>query len=150
MSSDFLLGGFCAIINRGMAKSRKQRRRSFSPEPGAWVVDRVAGMPEIGLPGELPAGKLSVSDVQDQVAYEGLGYCLYDLIDPKRIKDPKLSRLWAIARKHIREVLVYLERSSLLEKRKRRRTPTKRAVRKTRHTAVVENIGGEVIDEVDE
>jgi hypothetical protein len=80
-----------------------------SVEPGGWVNDPTKGMPKIDDPGPLPSGKLSVEEVQDQIAYHGMGYCLWDYIPPGRIKDAKLQTLWRAARRNMLNIVEYFE-----------------------------------------
>jgi len=78
-------------------------------EPGGWVNDPTKGMPKIDDPGSLPEGKLSDEEVQDQIAYHGLGYCLWDYIPAERIKAAKLQTLWREARRTMVNIVEYLE-----------------------------------------
>ncbi len=78
-------------------------------EPGGWVHDPMKGMPKIEMPSSIPDGKVSNSEIQDQIAYEGLGYCLWDYIPAERITDQKLRALWRKARKAMQDIVEYLE-----------------------------------------
>jgi hypothetical protein len=78
-------------------------------EPGGWVGDPTKGMPKIDHPGPLPEGTLSVEEVQDQIAYHGLGYCLWDYIPVARIRDAKLQTLWRGARRTMLNIVEHLE-----------------------------------------
>ena len=78
-------------------------------EPGGWVNDPTKGMPKIDHPGPLPEGKLSAEEVQDQIAYHGLGFCLWDYIPAARIKEAKLQTLWRAARKAMLNIVEHLE-----------------------------------------
>jgi hypothetical protein len=53
---------------------------------------------------------LSVEDVSQYVAYEGLGYCIYAYIAPEKITDPNLRRLWKEAQDALRKVNSFLLR----------------------------------------
>ena len=77
-------------------------------EPGGWVADPMKGMPKIDHPGPLP-DKLTVEEVQDQIAYHGLGYCLWDYIPAERIKNTNLRTLWRKARRTMVDVIEYVE-----------------------------------------
>lgn len=74
------------------------------PEPGAWVINSMKGMPTIEMPNP-PPGPLSSNDVADVVAYEGLGFCIYTLIPAGKIKDRKLRGLWVKARAAMQKVM---------------------------------------------
>lgn len=78
------------------------------PEPGTWVDEREPGMPVLEE-AKRATGSLSVRDVRDQVAYEGLGYCIYDLVPAGRIQDKRLRRLWSEARNAMLRIVNYLE-----------------------------------------
>jgi hypothetical protein len=78
-------------------------------EPGGWVNDPTKGMPKIDDPGPLPSGKLSVEEVQDQIAYHGMGYCLWDYIPAERIADAKLRAFWRAGRKAMLNIVEYLD-----------------------------------------
>lgn len=79
------------------------------PEPGAWVADKVKGMPDISPPEPLPKGPIDAPTVKEIVSYEGLGYTLYSYIPAKRISDPKLRKLWQDARAGMQKIVEYLE-----------------------------------------
>ncbi len=82
----------------------------LAPEPGAWVLDNIKGMPTLSPPPELPEGKLSTEELRDQhVAYEGLGFCIYVYIPAEKIEDPKLRTLWKKARQAMQDVVVCME-----------------------------------------
>lgn len=59
-------------------------------------------------PDSLPHGKLSAEEVQDRVSYDGLGFCIYELILPEKIADPRLSQLWKEARAAMLRVVTCL------------------------------------------
>jgi len=82
----------------------------LAPEPGAWVLDDMKGMPKMSPPGPLPEGKVSTAELRDwHVAYEGLGFCIYDYIPAEKIEDPKLQTLWKKARQAMQDVVVFME-----------------------------------------
>jgi len=78
-------------------------------EPGGWVNDPTKGMPKLSDPGPLPSGKVSNAEMQDQIAYEGLGYCLWDYIPAERIASAKLRALWRKARKAMQDIVEHLD-----------------------------------------
>ncbi len=78
-------------------------------EPGGWVNDTLKGMPKVEMPSPLPNGPIVNDDVRDYIAYEGLGYCIYDYIPAEGVKDQKLRVLWRIARKAMQNIVTYLE-----------------------------------------
>jgi len=95
--------------------ARKRKRRvgtKVSAEPGKWLTD---GFLPSGEEGELAeefegSYKLEAAEVRDDwVSYEGLGYCIYELISPQKIADQRLAKLWDKARKAMQEVVEYLE-----------------------------------------
>jgi hypothetical protein len=77
-------------------------------EPGAWVADKMKGMPDIQQPEPLPDHPLSIAEVRDCVSYEGLGYAIFSLIDPEKIYDTVLSGLWKRARRAMQEIQEYI------------------------------------------
>jgi len=80
------------------------------PEPGGWVLDGDKKMPPIRQPEPLPKGTIEAKVLRDEyIAYEGLGYCLWEYIPANRIKDPKLRALWVKARKAMLDIVTYLE-----------------------------------------
>jgi len=82
----------------------------LAPEPGAWVIDDMKGMPKMSPPPELPEGKVSTEELRDwHVAYEGLGFCIYHYIPAEKIEDPKLQTLWKKARQAMQDVVVFME-----------------------------------------
>lgn len=88
-------------------------KHPLSPEPGGWVIDKTKGLPLINPPEPLPKGKLTNRDVQDYVAYEGLGFSVYSLIPSSKIKDRKLAQLWKKARGEMQKIVEYLETCNL-------------------------------------
>lgn len=77
-------------------------------EPGGWINDPTKGMPKIEDPGPLP-DRLTAEEVQDQIAYHGIGYCIWDYIPAARIRDAKLQTLWREARRVLVNIVEYLE-----------------------------------------
>lgn len=127
------------------------------PEPGRWVLDSMAGMPDVLPPEDLPPGKLSAADVYAQVEYEGLGFCIYELVAPSRIADEKLSALWEQARGAMREALVELEKQTMQEgsqKRRKKRETRQSSTKVQNNLGAVpaesfENLGGEELEEAE-
>jgi len=87
---------------------KKSANTSAVPEPGNWVFDTDKGMPKIHPPATLDGSMLSVDEVSEHVAYEGLGYCIYAYIPPGKIQDKKLADLWRKAQAEMRKVQSYL------------------------------------------
>ena len=80
------------------------------PEPGLWVADDRDGLPKIEPPEPLADGKISAVDLRDeQIAYHGLGFCIYSYIPPEKIEDIPLRKLWQRAQRAMREIVIYLE-----------------------------------------
>ena len=67
-------------------------------------------MPPVEQPEPLPRGrKLDSAEVRDYVAYEGLGFCVYEYISSGTIADKRLSVLWEDAGIALRKVVDHLE-----------------------------------------
>jgi hypothetical protein len=79
------------------------------PEPGTWVLDTPKGLPKVYPPEPLPDGKLTNQEVQDYLAYEGLGFAIHSAIPADRIKDKKLAQLWRKTRTEMQKIVKYLE-----------------------------------------
>jgi hypothetical protein len=80
------------------------------PEPGGWVLDTPKGLPKIYPPEPLPRDKkLTNQDVQDCIAYEGLGFAIYTLIPCDQIKDKRLAQLWRKTRTEMQKIVEHLE-----------------------------------------
>ena len=94
-----------------MPKPRKLKHHPLYPEPGAWVLRKTRGMPEMVPPAPLPQNhQLTLHEIRDeQIAYEGLGYCIYELISAEKIEDKELAKLWKAARCAMQDVVEYLE-----------------------------------------
>ncbi len=91
-------------------RHRKPSRHPLYPEPGGWLLDDLPGMPPVEQPEPLPRGrKLDSAEVRDYVAYEGLGFCVYEYISSGRITDKRLAVLWEESRVALRKVVDYLE-----------------------------------------
>ena len=93
-----------------MPRPKRQRPKPHPlyPEPGAWVLGNMHGLPEICPPGSLPL-RLSIDDVRTQVTYEGLGFCIYEYISPERITDKTLREAWRVAKAAMNEVCRLLD-----------------------------------------
>ena len=77
---------------------------------GTWINDTPKGMPTIDMPeplASLPV-KLNVADISRIIAYEGLGFCVFEYIQPDRIKDPELAKLWVATKKKLTEIVTYV------------------------------------------
>ncbi len=85
-------------------------------------------MPDILPPADLPEGMLTIEDIREQVSYEGLGFCIYELIPAKQIASARLAKLWYEARQAMQKVVSYLEQ-------------------RVQRTDMVSDIGGETIDD---
>jgi hypothetical protein len=78
--------------------------------PGAWVIDGIKDMPKIQPPGDLPDGLIDTKELRDVwVAYEGLGYCIYDVVPAAKIKEAVLRALWKKARRAMQDIVEYME-----------------------------------------
>jgi hypothetical protein len=68
-------------------------------------------MPSIEPPEPIPRGrKLEAHEIRDQyIAYEGLGFCVYEYIPVEKIADKQLVKLWKAARLALQDVVEYLE-----------------------------------------
>lgn len=86
------------------------------PEPGTWVDERNPGMPVLDE-AKQSTNSLSVRDVRDRIAYEGLGYCIYDLVPADKIRDKRLHCLWSKARDAMLQVVNYLENPKAIPRR---------------------------------
>ena len=86
------------------------KRHALYPEPGAWVLGKTSGLPEIQPPEQPVKAQLSVEQVADMVEYHGLGVCIYSYVFAKKIKNKELRRRWLIARKALVAVVDILEK----------------------------------------
>lgn len=90
-------------------KKRTKRKKWLYPEPGTWVADRT-NLIQLEPPGPLPDGTLSCQELRDEyIAYEGLGFCIYEYIPEWKIADRKLGQLWETAQQAMLAVVEYLE-----------------------------------------
>ncbi len=94
-------------------KRRRLRRRLVNAkvvvEPGTRVDEPGVNDEKLNPPPPLPSRKLTTSEVTMYVAHEGLGFCVYEYIDPEKIADPQLRVLWRKARRAMQEVTEHLE-----------------------------------------
>lgn len=98
-------------------------KRATYPEPGAWVMNIPRGLPAIGPPEALPQhGKLTAEQVRHHVAHDGLGFCIFEYIDPTRIEDKRLALLWGKARVIMQQIVAELERACRVNKRRQSAT----------------------------
>jgi len=79
---------------------------------GLWALDKSKGLPKIECPEPLPKGKLTVEQVQEYVMYEGLGFCIYEYIEPRKIQDAKLVKLWKEAQQAMQKIQEYIYEDS--------------------------------------
>ncbi len=86
----------------------KPIRHKLYPEPGAWVLNQVKGLPIIDPPDGPVTGKLTTREVADQVEYHGLGLCVYSYLFPERIADKELAVKWKEARKALVAIVEHL------------------------------------------
>jgi hypothetical protein len=106
--------GYEFVIKNKQGKSSAHHKvghplgHEFVPVPGLWVFDVPKGMPKIRVPEPLSNGPQSNKDITEYISYNGLGDCIYSLIGPRKIADPKLRKKWQKARDAMKEVWVYL------------------------------------------
>ena len=101
-----------------MPKLRSRKRNTY-PEPGAWVINTPRGLPVVGSPEALPQHReLTAEEVRHHVAYDGLGYCIFEYIDPARIADKRLALLWTKARVTMQQIVTELERACKVANRR--------------------------------
>ena len=77
---------------------------------GAWINDVPKNMPKVDVPEpltNLPV-KLNVADISRIMAYEGLGFCVFEYIPSDRIKDKQLAKLWLDAKNKLTEIVGYV------------------------------------------
>ena len=88
---------------------KKKAQQSLDPpaiEPGLWVWDTPKNMPRVDPPPTLDKKtKLTNEELQEYIMYEGLGFCIYNYIDPKMIEDKDVAMLWGSAFKIMREII---------------------------------------------
>lgn len=88
----------------------KFQSHPLAPEPGAWTIDDLKGMPKMTPPGDLPDGLIDTKELRDMwVAYEGLGYCIYEIVPANKIEDTSLRPLWRKARRAMQDIVEYME-----------------------------------------
>ena len=91
-------------------KTKKEKVLTSAPSTigmGKWISDKVAGMPETTLP-EPNENELSNEELKVEISYNGLGYCIFEYIQPNQILDEELRKLWIDAKEKIKDVVVYL------------------------------------------
>ncbi len=89
-------------------KKPKHKRGKRYPEPGEWVDDHEHSLPDVSVMVSKDQ-QLTPEEVRDTIAYEGLGYCVYEIISPNRISDPHLRKLWLEARNSLYDIITYLQ-----------------------------------------
>lgn len=77
---------------------------------GSWINDTTKGMPKIEYPEPLSCipGLLTIEDISNQCAYEGMPFCVYEYIPANRIEDKKLAKMWSEASKKLIEITHYI------------------------------------------
>lgn len=76
---------------------------------GAWINDPPKDMPLVEQPEPLPANqKLTIDEISNYCAYEGLPFCVFEYIGSERIEDEGLARLWEDAKNRLSEVVSYI------------------------------------------
>jgi len=86
----------------------KKKKRPKNIHQGDWVYDMPKGMTKPDMPKPLPNKKLSIKDLKEYVAYEGIGYCISEYIPPTKIEDVELRKLWNSAKRDINKIVEYL------------------------------------------
>jgi hypothetical protein len=86
------------------------KRHPLYPEPGAWVLGKTQGLPEINPPEHLDIKNLTSDQVAQIVEYEGLGVCVMGYIPSEKIRDTQLRKRWTKAKQALGEVVDYLDR----------------------------------------
>ena len=126
-------------------KRPKHKRGRRYPEPGAWVDDRTDGLPDVSESVMVSKDQqLTAEEIRDDyIAYEGLGYCIYEVISPNCISDPHLRKLWLEARASLYDIIAYLQ--TIPEQRR----TTKKKLRNTKRTltrfAKVVDVGDDLV-----
>ena len=90
-------------------RRHRSNRHPLYPEPGGWLLSDLPGMPKVKEPEPLPHRKLEAAEVRDYVAYEGLGFCVYEYLSSGKIADEQLAALWDKASVALRDIVGYLE-----------------------------------------
>jgi len=104
----------CKACGQDFANKKTQ---TTTAEPGNWVLESTGKQPSINPPEELPRGrKLNVGEVAEYIAYEGLGYCIHVYINPGKIQDPQLAKLWGRAKTSLRDIIAYIEEDQIQAK----------------------------------
>ncbi len=119
-------------------KRRARKPHPLYPEPGAWVLSKTRGMPELDPPKPITQDtKLEAQEIRDQyVAYEGLGYCVYEYVPTGLIADKQLARLWQTARVALQEIVEYLETVPTLSQKRKPLKRSKKSVKRVKGVAL--------------
>ena len=73
---------------------------------GNWINDLPKGFSEAEQPEPLPVGrKITLRELQDYIAYEGLGFCIHHYIEPSKIENKKVAKAWKEARDAMTKVM---------------------------------------------
>ena len=75
------------------------------------MLDAWKDLPKVEPPPPLKNDeKLTVAEVENLVAYEGLGYCIFTYISSGKIEDGELAILWEHAKQSMIAVVDYLSK----------------------------------------
>ena len=92
------------------------------------MLGKTHGLPAIEPPEPLPKGaKLQTHEVAEHIAYEGLGFCVRELILSENIADKPLAKLWGQAKVALQCVIDYVDEAPIPNM-----TRKKRSLRKLR------------------
>jgi hypothetical protein len=93
-------------------------RNKLFPEPGTWVIDNRDGLSPVQPPDHDITIPMTTKEVADEVEYHGLGFCIFDWIQPKYVQDKELRILWIKARNVMREIRDCLDKGSQRKRKK--------------------------------
>ena len=91
----------------GVKGTRHPLGQTYVPEPGLWVFDR-GNFPPVHCPADIPPGPMNNQEVYEYIVYNGLGDCIFEEIQSRKIADPSLRKKWIKARAAMAEVWSYL------------------------------------------
>jgi hypothetical protein len=80
-------------------------KKSQTVAMGHWINDLPKGFSEAEQPESLPDRKLTLEELKDYIAYEGLGFCIYYYIEPSKIENKKVAKVWKEARESMVKVM---------------------------------------------
>jgi len=85
------------------------KRSSKNDGANAWNVGKRPDDSKYPNFGEIPSGSnVTNEEIRDLVTDEGIADAVWELVEPNKITDPDLRRLWATAKLAIKDVLLYL------------------------------------------